>query len=112
MAVNSAPQTTSLTPCFIREPQDRARMDAIRVHPWLATVQPDKSVIAGTARYEHGRPVLTKEQHEAVMSTMKKGGFTAAAVQEAFRGRTYDYITSTFCLLAEREVCTLIPTHH
>ena len=79
-------------------------MADIRAHAWLCSVKPDKSVIACTTHYDNGRPILNKDQHEAVMSTMKKGGFTAAAVQEAFRGRTYDYITSTYCLLAEREV--------
>eukprot|EP00045_Choanoeca_perplexa_P011703 m.124979 g.124979 ORF g.124979 m.124979 type:complete len:636 (+) comp15729_c0_seq1:262-2169(+) len=89
---------------LLKEPQARARMADIKSHPWLRTAQPDRSVAATTAHYENGRPVLTKEQHEAVMATMKKGGFTAAAVHEAFKARTYDYITSTYCLLAEREI--------
>ncbi|EDQ90849.1 uncharacterized protein MONBRDRAFT_36366 [Monosiga brevicollis MX1] len=85
---------------LVKEPSDRISLAEILAHPWLEGVVIN---LPSATPYANGRPVISDEQHERILATMSAAGLDPTKVTAALDNRSYDYLASTYFLLAERE---------
>lgn len=81
-------------------------MAEILEHPWLATGAAAAKQRAALAEPcpTAARQQLTPEEHEGILRTMDEAGMARELVLKALEANDFDYLTSTYCLLAEREI--------
>ena len=102
-----------------RDMEQRLTGEDVAAHAWLASLDgsSDASVRPAALSRRHpppqwlaslrtpaALPELTAEQHEAVLTTMTRNSMDRKEILEALAANHYDAITSTYYLLAQREV--------
>ncbi|EGD81570.1 CAMK/CAMKL/SNRK protein kinase [Salpingoeca rosetta] len=95
-----------LSKLLSKECEDRISMDSVLKHQWLAGNKDRAAATASTAETEPGtgRPKLTPDEHERIMRIMEEAGIARDAIASSISANSYDYIASTYFLLADKEV--------
>uniref|UniRef100_A0A8C8S439 non-specific serine/threonine protein kinase n=1 Tax=Pelusios castaneus TaxID=367368 RepID=A0A8C8S439_9SAUR len=90
-----------ITMMLRRDPQQRASLEQIEMHPWLQGVDPSPASRSLLPLTSHRR--VSEEEHNMIMQAMTCGNIADRdAIQEALEADRYNHITATYFLLAER----------
>lgn len=86
-----------LSKLLVKDCTERITMDKVLQHPWLAghrynTEKPTE------------RPKLAPDEHERISCIMEDAGISRESIVNSLKNNAFDYVASTYFLLAEKEV--------
>ena len=83
-----------------KESCDRISMERVLKHTWLSCGSAKGSVPEPV----NERPKLSPDQHERITRIMEEAGITRDAIAKSISANSYDYVASTYFLLADKEL--------
>lgn len=90
---------------LVRNPEKRATLKEISVHPWLVNGNEENTGVDVLALPLISRENLTEEDHNFIVQKIVNGNIaTKEEVQECLDKNEYNHITATYYLLAERKL--------